>query len=188
MRTIKVRHDLPFMRRQTLLNKYGYHVQKESFKEFVVFAKGEVKKEQLSLHQEAELTKRCDNIALSFTDPYANVGPLRARIVGMMARMSDAEKEFVQEYMDENFPITVKLPTVVTPPGSPLLLGLKPSLDKRKELADRCDRTINFFAEPDNCVQAIRTRIHNFMQGLDTQERDYVAGYMAVKFPQAGIA
>jgi hypothetical protein len=60
---------------------------------------------KLTISEECELTKRCDRIVGHFMDPYAHQSSVRIRLHNMMQGLSSpAQRAFVQEYMDENFP------------------------------------------------------------------------------------
>lgn len=62
-------------------------------------------KSQLTTQQRKALERRCDNIVNFFPDPYSVTHSVRARLMISMQKMSMPEAQFVQEYMNENFPL-----------------------------------------------------------------------------------
>lgn len=61
-------------------------------------------KGELTKWQKARLTKRCENIVNMFPDPYSMVGPIRTRLGIIAQTMEPAERAFVLEFMEEEFP------------------------------------------------------------------------------------
>jgi hypothetical protein len=61
--------------------------------------------EGLSKWQQKQLEKRCDNIVNFFPDPYSVPAAVRARLTIIQQHLTPAECLFVQNYMEENFPL-----------------------------------------------------------------------------------
>jgi hypothetical protein len=61
-------------------------------------------KGELTKWQKARLTKRCENIVNMFPDPYSMVGPIRTRLGIISQTLEPAERAFVLEFMEEEFP------------------------------------------------------------------------------------
>ncbi len=55
-----------------------------------------------------ELERRCDNIISHYQDPYNNVLAVRTRLCNMAKTLKTApERQYVQDYMDDNFPVEI---------------------------------------------------------------------------------
>lgn len=54
--------------------------------------------------RQSELLKRCDNIVDFFPDPYNSEKAIRTRLHNMSQTLPAAERQFVQDFMDDNFP------------------------------------------------------------------------------------
>jgi hypothetical protein len=117
-RTLKFKDTLPLHLEQRLIHKYGYSLEKRSFNEYFLFSKEyisdssnidppfDTNKHKLSNLDEQKLIKQCDNICLRFPDPYAVPMSVRARLTNMSKNLRTLpERQFILEYMDENFPI-----------------------------------------------------------------------------------
>lgn len=129
LKTIRFRADLPYYLEIRLQNKdHGFHVQTRVFKESITFGKNTQSKETLAPTGEAyakeetmadilikqsqlppparrlELERRCDNIVCFYPDPYNCTRAIRVRLTMMQQKMCQADKNFIQQYMDENFP------------------------------------------------------------------------------------
>lgn len=160
---------------------------------------GWVGPQQLTLADIDELTKRMLTIINSFADPTKHIGPVRARLYSMSQTCHNtAERIFVMQWMDEKFPSPIKglivshankEPSVLTgempPPDKPgKVWDTLPPPEVCKELEGRCDRIINFFADPFNNIGPVRTRLYNMARTLKTApERQYVQDYMDDNFP-----
>lgn len=129
-KTIKLHHSAPiWVRNRMTCGKYGFYLQTSIFREYHLFAKfggvspntqtetsstsvqsvGLPSASRLTAGEEYELTKRCDRIVGHFLDPYAHESSVRIRLHNMMQGLSSPEQRaFVQEYMDENFPVDDK--------------------------------------------------------------------------------
>ncbi len=130
-RTIKMR-AMPLHLENRFVTKWGYAVEKRVPGEFVLFRKKYISdskdtgvlrtirasvndpenkivypdfKSVLTEYQRKTLEQRCDNIVHFFPDPYAVPDSVRARLQIIMQRLTTPEAQFVQDYMDENFPI-----------------------------------------------------------------------------------
>lgn len=55
-----------------------------------------------------DLERQCDNIVGFFNDPFNSTVQVRQRLVNISINMDDEERQYVQDYMDENFPIEGK--------------------------------------------------------------------------------
>lgn len=62
-------------------------------------------RDELSPYQKKALERRCDNIVNFFPDPYSAVMPIRTRLHNIAQSMMSAERKYVEDYMNENFPL-----------------------------------------------------------------------------------
>lgn len=129
-RTIKFRSDLPHHLEDRFVHKWGYAVKQRVWKDFVSFHKSYISDKDkttsmtslvvvpadsnvtplfshgaLTQFQKAALERRCDNIVNFFPDPYNSIMPIRTRLHNISQAMTSNERQFVLEYMDENFPL-----------------------------------------------------------------------------------
>jgi hypothetical protein len=118
-RTLKLRHDLPFVLEQILINKYGYDVSSKLYGVYGIFEKDMLKDDTLPWEdrnnilpfgltdaQKTALFTRCDNVVGFFPDPYAVPLSVRQRLMNMCASLQTLpERQFVLEYADDNFPM-----------------------------------------------------------------------------------
>lgn len=132
-RSLKLKPGTPIWVEQRLTIGKGYHVAKRIPGEYTLLAKLDnpnttnvqhhsvinnvskpdngmaVLREPLSLQEEQALEIRCDRIVHYFPDPYAMNNAVRTRLHNMMQTLpSVQERQFVLDYMDENFPLEDK--------------------------------------------------------------------------------
>lgn len=133
-RLLKVRATLPFHLENRLVNHWGYAIEKRSFSpgttSYILLKKPYISDKKtknddgvkrtirasvndniipfshLPEWQRKQIERRCDNIVNFFPDPYSVPHAVRARLIIMQQRLLPAEAEFVQEFMDENFPVS----------------------------------------------------------------------------------
>jgi hypothetical protein len=124
LRVLKFKPGLPFNLESKLCNKYGYAVEQRIYGQFVSFRYspkpiGPVLPAKptegtvvplfpvpggISATRQSELMKRCDNIVDFFPDPYNQEKAIRTRLHNMSQTLPAAERQFVQDFMDDNFP------------------------------------------------------------------------------------
>lgn len=114
-RILKFKHNMPFVLESKLCNRYGYAVDQRVVGQFISFkysprpASNVVLLTQPILAtRQSELLKRCDNIVEFFADPYNSQRAVRTRLHNMSQTLCASEKQFVLEYMDDNFPVSDK--------------------------------------------------------------------------------
>lgn len=114
-RVLKFKHNMPFHLESKLCNRYGYAVDQRIVGQFVTFkyspkpTTNVVQLPQPLLQtRQTELLRRCDNIVEFFADPYNSQRAVRTRLHNMSQTLTSAEKQFVLEYMDDNFPVVDK--------------------------------------------------------------------------------
>jgi len=61
-----------------------------------------------------------------------------------------------------------------------------PALDEaqQKKLTERCDNIVNFFPDPYATTMAVRQRLHNLAQALESVQQQFVLDYMEENFPE----
>lgn len=106
---LKFSHDLPLWLETRLLRKHDYYIYSRVYNDCIVFQKKPKQGElvvvpKLQPDQQISLMTRCDRIVDFFPDPYSAVMAVRQRLHNMSQGLSMAERQFVVEYMDENFP------------------------------------------------------------------------------------
>lgn len=90
----------------------GYYIYSRLHGKYIIFAKAPERgnidlKKDLSVAQEIELVRRCDNIVSGFEEPYNHVIPIRLRLHNMAQGLKLlAEREFVREFVEEHFPLS----------------------------------------------------------------------------------
>lgn len=129
MRTLKVRDDIPVYLEARLQNKWGFLVQKKlTESKYILFGKPYISDKEpekpaviaptnndnkviplfqnkLTKFEQAALERRCENIVNFFTDPYNSVVPIRTRLHNMSQKLTEAERQYIIDYMDDNFPL-----------------------------------------------------------------------------------
>lgn len=126
MKKLKFTSKLPFALESKLVTKLGYAVEKRVPNESIHFIqrtilpkviKNLVPTSSVNVHavigpslslsdiQQAELMRRCDNIVDFFPDPYNQGKAIRQRLHNMSQTLSVSERQFVLDYMDDNFPL-----------------------------------------------------------------------------------
>lgn len=118
LQSLKFRSSLPWDAERRLVDKYGYDLVKREYNTgyYFLFRKRapkmgpEVdigdKHKNLSITQQAELMKRCDNIVDFFEKPYDHVSAVRIRLHNMCQGLKTvAERQFVAEFIDTEFPM-----------------------------------------------------------------------------------
>jgi hypothetical protein len=127
-RVLKFKPGLPFNLESKLCNRWGYAVEQRIYGQFVSFryspkpigpviptttTKPTVVPESnvtalfpqpIVATRQSELLKRCDNIVDFFPDPYNSEKAIRTRLHNMSQTLPANERQFVQDYMDDNFP------------------------------------------------------------------------------------
>lgn len=133
-RVLKFKPGLPFNLESKLCNRFGYAVEQRIYGQFVSFryspkpigpvlpAKTSTTttnvvnlRDKLTMSpvnvvttltatQQTELMKRCDNIVDFFPDPYNSEKAIRTRLHNMSQTLPALERQFVVDYMDDNFP------------------------------------------------------------------------------------
>lgn len=115
-RVIRFKTTMPFHLESKLVNRYGYAVQQRKPGEYIEFVfspptAAQNKSNVVNLHDPipqarcTELLRRCDNIVEFFPDPYNSQRAVRTRLHNMSQTLSTPERQFVLEYMDDNFPL-----------------------------------------------------------------------------------
>lgn len=127
LRVLKFKPGLPFNLESKLCNRFGYAVEQRIYGQFVSFryspkpigpvlpAKSTTTDNVVQLikagtgtgivaSRQSELLKRCDNIVDFFPDPYNSEKAIRTRLHNMSQTLPAAERQFVQDFMDDNFP------------------------------------------------------------------------------------
>ena len=119
-RVLRLKSTLPFHLESKLVNRYGYAVQQRKPGEYIefVFSPNQPKQPNpttttnvVRLHdpipepRRKELLQRCDNIVDFFPDPYNAAKAVRTRLHNMSQTLTTVERQFVLEYMDDNFPL-----------------------------------------------------------------------------------
>lgn len=112
-RVLRMKSSMPFALESKLIHKYGWVIQQRKPGEFIEFvfkpkpADSNVVKfpDPISPERRKDLMTRCDNIVDFFPDPYNAQRAVRTRLHNMSQTLIAAERQFVLEYMDENFPL-----------------------------------------------------------------------------------
>jgi hypothetical protein len=111
-RVLRFKSSLPFHLESKLVNRYGYAIQQRKpgeYIEFVLSPKPETNVVQLSIPivatRQTELLRRCDNIVEFFPDPYNSARAVRTRLHNMSQTLCASERQFVRDFMDDNFPL-----------------------------------------------------------------------------------
>jgi hypothetical protein len=127
---LKMRYSLPVHLEQKLRNKYGWAVESQKYNEHITFVK--IPKNQPALiipsvkptirvkagttsstlvfspgiteKEKTALTERCDRIIDNFQDPYSAVMGVRQRLINLSSSLPLAQKQFVLDFMEEEFP------------------------------------------------------------------------------------
>lgn len=123
-RVLKFKPTMPLALESKLVNKYGYAVEQRIHGQFISFVQSAVIRPTssvssatvfrptfgsvVSVARQAELMQRCDNIVDFFPDPYNQGGAIRTRLHNIAQTLPLAERKFIQEYMDDNFPVSHK--------------------------------------------------------------------------------
>lgn len=125
--TIKFQYSLPMWMEKKLENFYGFETVDRVYNQYIIMRKKKPNQEpvsrvpkkatslinpksDLSLTKQAELLKRCDNIVEFFPEPYSAVPAVRTRLHNMMQHLKTlAERQFVQDFMDEEFSLEAKV-------------------------------------------------------------------------------
>lgn len=119
-RLLKFKPGIPFNLESKLCNRYGYAVEQRVYGQFVSFryspkpdiivttSTTSTTNVQplfpIAPTRQSELLKRCDNIVDFFPDPYNSEKAIRTRLHNMSQTLTASERQFVQDYMDDNFP------------------------------------------------------------------------------------
>lgn len=114
-RVLRFKSDMPFALESKLIHRYGYVIQQRKPGEYIEFVfnpkpidKDNVVKlfpNPIPADRRKELMIRCDNIVDFFSDPYNSQRAVRTRLHNMSQTLNAQERQFVLEYMDENFPL-----------------------------------------------------------------------------------
>lgn len=112
---MKFSHKLPFALESKLIHRCGYHIQGRVWQDSIIFVKDKPTKQselrlvvntKLPKSVQDNLDKRCDTIVGFFHDPYSMIMPVRQRLHNFIQGLPTfEERQYVLEYMDENFPL-----------------------------------------------------------------------------------
>lgn len=122
VKRLKLKHNIPFYLEQKLIHKLGYVVEKRIPQDSIWFIQRSVMRGpiaanknivaaaapvvQIGMLRQAELMRRCDNIADFFPDPYNQAKAIRQRLHNMAQTLpSLQERQFVLDFMDDQFPL-----------------------------------------------------------------------------------
>lgn len=126
MKRLRMRYAIPFYLEKRLCDKFGFEVESKKFNDSIVFVKTKKKNitpahihvavdntkpkqtitfsPALDEKEKTKLEQQCDAIVDFFPDPYKAIPAVRQRLHNMSQGKSLAARQFVLEYMDENFP------------------------------------------------------------------------------------
>ena len=113
-RTLTLHADTPREIQELLKQKFGYYLRTYVAHEYICFAKDTFTKaatnkaQPLTAEERVDLEARCDRIAYTFQDPYAESAKVRTRLHNIAQSMRPEASQFVMEYMEENFPLNEK--------------------------------------------------------------------------------
>lgn len=119
---LRMRYAIPFALESKLCNKFGFAVDSRKFQDCITFVKSKTRPGRttirasaltsnvtvspgLTAEEQKKLVERCDTIVDWFPDPYNAIMAVRQRLHNVsQALPSMAARQFVVDYMEENFP------------------------------------------------------------------------------------
>ena len=107
-----MRYAIPFNLEKRLCNRFGFTVENRKFGESITFVKNKptTKKAEtiyypgLNDEDKRRLEGRCDSIVDFFADPYKCMAAVRQRLHNLAQSQPLAGRQYVLDFIEENFP------------------------------------------------------------------------------------